>query len=646
MGKIRELWHHIVLKRISEDKESSPKHELRGCWRYLLITLGVSMSVFQIYTAGFGVFPAMIQRSIHLAFGFSIAFLMYPLIRKQSRSAAFRMIDLVITIVAVFVALHLTFSWEDIVMRMGRLSKMDIISGAILIVLLLDMGRRTLGWPLPLISIAALIYSHLGPYMPGMISHRGNSIPKIIAYMYTTTEGVFGIPMDMSATVVYAFVVLGTFLLQTGVGDLIVDAANAIAGKMRGGPAKIATISSAFFGMVSGSAVANVVTTGTFTIPMMKRIGFKPSFAGAVEAVASTGGQIMPPVMGAAAFIMAELVGKPYVDVCIAAAVPACLYYLAIFFTIHFRALKTNMKGLKEEELPKLSKVLRDRGHLVIAPLFLVYFLIVVRYSAMKSAFLTIPIAIVVSMLRSKTRLSVPKVIKAMTDAAYVSVQIIAACGLAGIIMAVTTQTGLGLKFSNLIVTLAHNQLFLTLILVMITSLILGTGMTTSAAYIIASLLGVPALENLGVPAMAAHLFTLYFAVISFITPPVAIAAYAAAGIAGANPFETGFVATRIGLAGFIIPFMFVYGPALILVGSPLEIGIAVVTAVLGVLALASSLEGYLLINCKWWERAALFVSAFLLIKPGIYTDLCGIVAVGIVSIKQYLEKRKYKILL
>jgi TRAP transporter 4TM/12TM fusion protein len=591
----------------------------------ICFVVALVMSVFQLYTAGFGVYPPMIQRSLHLAFGLFLAFLLYPLIGRRSNSTLFKTIDLVIAVLAVSACLHLTVTWETIIARMGRPTTMDTICGAILIIVLIDMGRRTIGWPLPLISIAALLYSYFGPYMPGMLCHRGNTIPQIISYMYMTTEGIFGIPLAISATVVYAFIIFGTFMMESGTGDFITDVAYAVAGRARGGPAKIAIFSSGFFGMLSGSVVANVATTGSFTIPLMKRVGFQPHFAGAVEAAASTGGQIMPPVMGAAAFIMAEMTGISYIQICIAAAIPAFLYFLSVFFMIHFRAVKRNISGLSKEDLPKIKDVLKAKGHLIIPPLFLVYLLIVVRYSPMKSAFLSMPILLIVSTFRRNSRMSISKIMNAMKDAAFTSAPIIAACALAGIVIAVATQTGLGLKFSNMLITLAQSQLVPTLILVMITSIILGTGVTTSAAYIIASLLGASALENLGVPTMATHLFILYFGVLSFITPPVAIGAYAAAGIAGANPFTTALSASRIGLAGFIIPYMFVYGPSLLMIGSTLEIVVTTGTAIVGIVALAASLEGYLVARCNVWERVILFVIALMLIKPGILTDLGGV---------------------
>ncbi|MBW2308681.1 MAG: TRAP transporter permease [Deltaproteobacteria bacterium] len=618
-----------------QKSESLAKRELVGLWGYMLIIAGVGMSFFQIYTAGFGTYPAMIQRSIHLAFGFFLAFTLYPMIKKQSKSDVLKIVDIFIGIIAVFSCLHIIITYDTLLTRMGRPSQMDIIWGGILIILLIDMGRRSLGWPLPLISIAAMLYSYLGPYMPDILSHRGVSIPRIIAYMYTTTEGLFGIPMAVSATVVYAFILFGTFLIQSGTGDFIIDASYAIAGTSRGGPAKIAVVSSGFFGMISGSTVANVVSTGSFTIPLMKKIGFPAYFAGAVEAASSTGGQIMPPVMGAAIFIMAEIIGIPYIQICLAALIPACLYFLSIFFTIHFRAIKMNISGNTKEELPNLKDLIKKRGHLIIPPIFLVFFLIVMRYSPMKTAFWSIPIVIVVSMLRKSTRMSFAKILHAMKDAAFISVQIIAACGLAGIVMAVITQTGLGLKFSNLLITIAQQELFTTLFMVMFVSIVLGTGVTTSAAYIITSLLGASALENLGVQEIAAHLFILYFAVISFITPPVAIAAYAAAGIANANPFKTGFMATRIGFAGFIIPFMFVYQPSLLMTGSVFQIIGGILTAVTGIFALTASLEGYIVKKCQLWERCVLFATALLLIKPGNYSDLFGFLLLTMIFFRQ-----------
>lgn len=615
-----------------------------GMWGWAATGIGVLMSLFQLYTAGFGSFPPMIQRSTHLAFGFLLGFLLYPFLKDRPGSKVIRGLDLLLGVLAVYACYHIILTYDSLIERMGMPTTMDLVCGGIVIFLLIDVGRRSIGWPLPIIAICALIYNYLGPYMPGILSHRGKSLESIIAYMYTTTEGVFGMPMAISATTVYAFILFGTFLVRSGTGDFLTDFAYSLAGTSPGGPAKIAVLSSSFFGMISGSVVANVVSTGSFTIPLMKKIGFKPHFAGAVEATASTGGQIMPPIMGAAVFIMAEFVGIPYVQILFAAAIPASLYFLSLFFVIHFRALKMGIGGMQRSELPVLSELIKAKGHLIIPPIVLVYILTVVRYSPMKTAFLTLPVLLVVAAIRKGTRLSLNGIIGAMKDAAFISVQIISACGLAGIVMAVVTQSGLGLKFSNLLITLAHNSLFLTLFLVMVVSIILGTGVTTSAAYIVASLLGATALEQFGISPIAAHLFILYFAVISFITPPVAIGAYAAAGIAGSNPFKTGFEATRIGLAGFIVPFMFIYGPSLLLIGSVTEIIATSITAIIGIIALAASLEGYLVRHCSVRERIILFGVALLLIKPGLITDMAGIGGMALVYLLHWRWKKNYAI--
>ena len=368
----------------------------------------------------------------------------------------------------------------------------------------------------------------------------------------------------------------------------------------------------------------------------MKKTGFSPTFAGAVEATASTGGQIMPPIIGAAVFIMAEIINVPYVDILYAAAIPATLYFLSILFMVHFRALRRGIGGVSRSQLPNFREVLKAKGHLAIPPVILVLLLTVVRYSPTKCAFLTLPILILVAALRPGTRLSLRACLDGMREAAYISVQIITACGLAGIVMAVVTQTGLGLKFSNLLITLAHDSLFPTLLLVMVVSIIMGTGVTTTAAYIVASLLGATAMEQFGIPSIAAHLFILYFAVISFITPPVAIGAYAAAGIAGSSPMRTGFEATRIGLAGFIVPFMFVYGPSLLLIGPWWEVIITAITAMIGIMALAATLEGFLLRTCRIWERVVLGAVAMLLIKPGLLTDLAGLAGIILIAMLQW----------
>ncbi|MDD5205633.1 MAG: TRAP transporter fused permease subunit, partial [Desulfobacterales bacterium] len=418
-------------------------------------------------------------------------------------------------------------------------------------------------------------------------------------------------------------------------GDFFINIANSIAGKAKGGPAKVAVISSAFFGTISGSAVANVVGTGTYTIPLMKRTGYQNDFAASVEAVASSGGQLMPPVMGAAAFVISEMTGESYLKICLGAAIPSLLYYMSLFTAVHMEARRANLRGLTKEEVPSFWGTLKTQGYLAISALVLIYFLAIKLTSPSFAAFWAIASAVVLSSFSKDTRLSLKGLIRALESGAKGALSVVAACAAAGVVVGVVTLTGLGLKFSGAIIQLAQGNIYLTLLFTMISSLILGMGLPTTAAYIICAILAVPALTNLGINVLAAHMFVFYFAIISAITPPVALAAYAGAGIAKSDPMKTGFTACRIGLAAFIVPYMFAFNPALLMQGGVFEIVWVTVTAVIGVIFLACSTIGWFIASMAAWERALLFLSAILLIEPGVFTDVVALVFLAPVLVGQ-----------
>ncbi len=411
------------------------------------------------------------------------------------------------------------------------------------------------------------MYSYFGPYFPGFLAHRGYSIQRIVSHMYFTTEGILGIPLGVSASFIFLFILFGAFLEKTGIGKLFIDIADAIAGWAAGGPAKVAVITSALEGTVSGSSVANTVGSGSFTIPMMKKLGYRPEFAGAVEAAASTGGQIMPPVMGAAAFLMAEFTNTPYIEIAKAAAIPACLYFFGIFIEVHFEAKRCGLKGMSRDQLPKFMEVLLKRGHLFV-PLVAIIYVLIEGYTPTYAALVGLGLSIVAGMITKATRMSPWDIITALQAGARGAVGVAMACATAGIIVGVVTLTGIGLKMANGLVEIAGGNLFFTLFFTMITSLILGMGVPTTANYVITSTIAAPALVMLGVPMLAAHLFVFYFGIVADITPPVALAAYAGAGIAKSNPFWTGVTATKLAIGAFIIPYIFVYNPAMILIGT------------------------------------------------------------------------------
>lgn len=596
-------------------------------WLQTLVkAIALGMAAFQIFTAQFGLYSAMVQRPVHLLFACALVFLTFPINgRFQGRAypKALRALDLGLVALSVLVLVHLAYSYKTLAMRGGAASEADLWLGGLAMLLVLECTRRLMGWALPIITIVALAYTMWGHAIPGLWGHFPLDLEQLISYQYLTTEGLFGIPLGVSASFIFIFIMFGAFLVSSGTGEFFIKFANAIAGHMRGGPAKVAVISSAFFGTISGSAVANVVSTGSFTIPLMKKIGYRPQFAGAVESVASTGGQFMPPVMGAGAFIMADMLGVGYFEVCKAAIIPACLYYFALLYMVHMEALKTGLTGLSRAELPHLGPVVRQGGHLMIPALFLL-FLLTLGFSPMKSGLWSIIAVIVVSSLRQATRMNWRDVVGAMERGAKGCLEVALACACAGIVIGCVTQTGLGLKFSGLVIDAAGGNLMLSLIMVMLASMVLGMGLTTSAAYILTVILGGPVLIELGVPAIAAHLFVFYYACLSCITPPVALAAFAGAAVAGSRPFPTGFESMRLAAVAYISPFFFVYSPVLIWRGAWWEIALACLTAILGSIALGSGLMGYLRTRLNWAMRLVLLVAGFGLIKPGLYTDLFG----------------------
>lgn len=610
-----------------------------------LITLtAIGMSAFHLYTAQFGLFSAIVQRSIHLLFALLLIFLTIPTggkdPEKANPSKLSTLWDFFLFLLSLASVVYLVLQFREIVMRGGATTTYDLIMGGILILLILEATRRSLGWSLPIIALVGILYALLGDRIPGLWGHKGVDLESFIAYQFVTTEGIFTVPLGVSASFIYIFILFAAFLVVSGTGEFFIDFANSLTGNWRGGPAKVAIVSSGFFGTISGSSVANVVSTGSFTIPLMKRIGYEPKFAGAVEAVASTGGQLMPPVMGAAAFIMADMLGIPYIRVCLAAMIPAILYYFALFYMVHLEALKLGLKGIPKEQLPRLKTVILKKGHLVL-PAFLLVYLLVIGYSPMKAGFWAIWAVLGISFFRKETRIDFKRFLSALEKGAITSREVALACACAGIIIGVVTQTGLGLKFSTLVIEACKGELFLALIAVMFTSMIMGLGLTTSAAYILTVILGGPVLTKLGVDPLAAHMFVFYYACISTVTPPEALTAYAGAGIAGSPPFATAFLAMRLAAIAYFIPFLFVYYPVLIWKGDLLHILSAFLTAIIGCLALGSAIQGHMVYRLNWVARLLLIIAAFTLIKPGIASDIIGGGILIAIFLLQRMKNRK-----
>ena len=636
------------------DKETGNARKLTGLIGKITVVIAIVMSLFQLYTARFGTLLSVKQRSLHIIFAFILGFLLYPATKKSNKEKV-SIFDYIFIILSVTVFGYLFIFVEQIATRGGNVTTTDVIFGGLAILLTLEVTRRVVGPELPIVAILFLLYAKLGPYLPGILAHRGYSWDRIISHMYLTLQGILGIPIGVSATFVFMFILFGSFLDKTGVGKFFIDLAYSLTGHLKSGPAMTAVVASGFMGSISGSSVANTVTTGAFTIPLMKKTGYKAHFAGAVEAAASTGGQIMPPVMGAAAFIMAEFTGIPYVKIIVAAAIPALLYYFAVGTMVHLEACKLGLKGLPKDQLPKIGKLMKQNGYLLIPLVFIVVFLMrgfTPTLSAFYSIVISVVMAVAASLIKKDKSFGLKEFLGALEMGAKGSVGVACACACAGIIVGTVTLTGLGLRIAEMIVTLAQGKLLLTLFFTMIASIILGMGLPTTAKYIVLATMAVPALIKLDVNPMAAHLFILYFGVVADITPPVALASYAGAGIAGANTMKTGLQAVKIALAAFIVPYIFAHDPTLILVKEvvgnnivflPVIKAIPVtISAMIGIVCLASAVEGFLLDHCKIYERILLFVSALFLLKPGLLTDTFGLVV--LVTIYFVQKQRSAKI--
>jgi TRAP transporter 4TM/12TM fusion protein len=599
---------------------------------YIVTTLCVVMAAFHFHAVLFGAPQVFTFRGMHLLFALVLVFLVFPMPRG---GAAGRVLDVGFAALAVVAIGYLIMEQDYLFTRfqgIDPLRPIDRVLGVALVLLVLEGARRTTGTALPLTALGFMIWGVYG---------AGLTPDYLLDVLYLSTEGIFGIPLGVSATYMVLFIVFGAFVQVSGTGTLFMDASLAIAGRTAGGPAKVAVMTSALFGTISGSSTANVMTTGTFTIPMMKRLGYRPAFAGAVEAVASTGGQIMPPIMGAAAFVMAEFMGTSYLRVVQIAAIPAVLYFVCVFAAVHFEAKRHGLAGLPAHELPSLRRALLDRGHQIL-PIFLIVFLLFsgfsAPYAAMWGCISVFPIALLRRTSRQDAKPSA--ILDGVVTGIKNTLQVAMACACAGIVIAVIGFSGLGLEFTSLLRALARDSLLLALIVTAVAGIILGMGLPTTPAYIVQTALLVPALMRLGVVQEAAHLFVFYFAILSVITPPVAISLYAANSLSGAKLWPAGAAALKLASTGYIVPFMFAFGPALLLIGTPVETVTASLTALVGVIMLAAGLHGWLLRAAPLWERALLVAGALVLIHPDPLTDLGGAVLLAVPLLRQMLARR------
>jgi len=605
---------------------------VRTALRWIVFGIAIAMSLYHMYVAAFGPPQAMIFRGIHLLFALTLVYLVYPF-RGGGR---WRVFDALFIVGAWGFVLHILLDYsafENRIIYIDDLTAWDKFFAVVAIVLVLDGTRRVIGWALPLTAMCFLAYAlFLTKVAPQVLLEQ----------VYLSTEGIFGSTLGVSASYVMLFVLFGAFMEKSGTGQLFMDFALSLTGHTAGGPGKVAVVSSSLFGTVSGSAVANVMVDGPITIPLMKRTGFSPPFAAAIEAVASTGGQIMPPVMGAAAFVMAEFLAVSYLQVTLWALIPAILFYVAVFFAVHFEAKRSGLVGIARSELPRLGHVLRERGHLFI-PILVVLFGLLLGYSAPLCALAGALSCLPVALLRKSTRAGIGwhSVVGALEEGARNTLAVAMACACAGIVIGSVTITGLGIVFTQFVILLAQDQLLLALVLTALAGIILGMGMPTTPAYIVMVSLLVPAIIKLGAVTPAAHMFAFYFAILSAITPPVALAVFAAAGLAKADLWQSGFAAMRVAAPVYIVPFMFIYEPALLMIGDWPTIATSFITAAIGVIALAAGLFGYLVMPCRIWERVLLVVASLLLIKPGLETDVVGGALLAVVLTTQILVRRR-----
>ncbi|WP_286033293.1 TRAP transporter permease [Brachyspira pilosicoli] len=616
--------------------------------KYLIIVISVAFCLFQLYSILSGKITAQVVRATHLAFVMALAYLLFPM-KKDMPKDKLPWYDVIIAIVGACSWLYISINFDSLVRRAGIYNTTDIIIGIVGILILFEACRRIVGTPILIISLVFIVYALFGAYAPGFLNHRGYSIQRLVSHLYYNTEGIMGTPIGASATFIFLFIFFGALLDKTGIGQFFIDICNAIAGSYDGGPAKVAVLTSAMFGTVSGSSVSNTVGTGSFTIPMMKSLGYRPEFAGAVEASASTGGQLMPPIMGAASFLMAESLGIPYKEVAKAAIIPAILYFTGIFIMVHLEAKKTGLKGLSRDSLPKIGELLMKKGYLVIPLATIIYFFVLGKtaiYAGLMGIIAAGLVAIINSIvdiiLKRERSFTFNDLIDVFVNGARNIISVAVACAMAGIIIGVITLTGLGLKIGAGLISISGGISILLLMLTMISSIILGMGVPTTANYLITSTIAAGAIIGLGFEPLAAHMFVFYFGIIADVTPPVALAAMAGAAIAKSDPLKTGFEATRLSIGAFIIPYMFIFNPQILMINTTfVEVIPILITSLIGMFGVSAGLDGYVFRKCNFIERILFIAAGLLSIYPEFYTDIIGIGLIAALIILQIITRKK-----
>lgn len=621
--------------------EGGSKRNLKGIWNTVAELLGVGFSLFYIYTSGFGVVSVCSHRAVFIAATLALSFLYYPFSKRRSPKDRPSVIDLLFAGLSLAFAAYFICQYPTMADRIGLPpTTLDMVFGLVAILMCLEGARRVLGPSLPIIAIVFILYSLFGYLVPGALGHAGQSLSRIVSYQFNTLEGIFGVVASVCATYVLIFVLLGAFLEKSGVGDFFIQLALSLTGRSIGGPAKAAVVASGLFGSISGSAVANTVATGAFTIPLMKRAGYKPEVAGAIEPAASTGGQFMPPVMGAGAFIMSELTGIPYVKIVLAALAPAIVYFVGVYIMVHLEAKRTGIRGLTSNEIPRLGTVLK-RGWFLSTPILVVIVLMLRGFSPQYAGFWALVSAVVVNLFHKEKRMSLGDLYEALVLGSKNALVIGATAGVIGLVVGSIFLTGLGTSFSEFVISLSHGILPLAILLIGLASYVLGMGMTVTSSYIVLAVLAVPALLELKVAMLAAHFIVFWFSQDANLTPPVCVAAFAGASIADAPPFKTGWNSLKFGSVMYLMPFMFVYAPGLLLVGRPLAIAATIASCLLAMLPYGACIQGFLVRKTTLVERILLLMSSLCLLKPGLVTDALGIgLLVGVWAAQRFTGPR------
>jgi len=640
----------------------------------VVLILAVSLSIYQLYTAGIAALTAMVQRSIHLGAILSLTFLLKPPFKgaRKDKLTFWLFFDWALVFVSVYCTFYICYNLTAIFERQGDWLRSDLVVSVIGTILVLEACRRVIGFIMTGICAAGILYAMYGPYMPELIIHKGYSVERIVTTLWLTTEGIFGIPIGVAATFVFVFVLFGAILETTGGGAFFIDLAYSLTGRFSGGPAKTSVVASGFMGSVSGSAVGNVVATGSFTIPMMKKVGYRPHVAGAIEAAASTGGQLMPPIMGAGAFLMAEFTNTSYLTIIKVALIPAIMYYITVILFVHYEAQKFGLKGQPKESLPRIMNVIKKGLHFIIPVLILIYVL-VSNYSPMMAGFVAVMSTLATSLIANTVRWAVdttrlPRgdsqrislgrfginefklLIRALENGAKNAIMVSVACAAAGIIVGMVTLTGMGLKFSSLVLDLSYGIKVLAILLIGAASLVLGMGLPVTASYIVLATLAGPALLDMGVPIMVAHMIVFWYSQDANVTPPVSLASFAGAGVAGANPMKTAFTSWKLAKGLYIIPIIMAYRP-LLGMGKNYElmhweVGFSMIITTLGLIAFASGLERYFLRKATWLETALFWLAAAGLFWPEYWADVAGFIAfVGAVALQKYYSPKKISVL-